>query len=61
MKEFFQLTYKVTGEESQLKPPADESGCGNEGEGSGGAVLSRQLVTLSCVGVGYSNFNRGIM
>ncbi len=57
MKEFFQLKYKVTGEEDKLIPPDEgENECGDEME-----PLSRLLVTLSCVGVGYSNFNRGIM
>lgn len=55
MKEFFQLKYKVTGEEDKLIPPDEgENECGDEME-----PLSRLLVTLSCVGVGYSNFNRG--
>jgi hypothetical protein len=58
MKEFFQLTYKVTGEEETLSAPSDSDA---EGEESEGATLSRLIVTLSCVGVGYSNFNKGIM
>lgn len=60
MKEFFQLTYKVSGEDDQLTVPSNSGGDG-EGEESGGVALSRQLVTLSCIGVGYSNFNKGIM
>ena len=60
MKEFFQLTYKVSGEDDELTI-SSESECGNEREQSEGVTLSRQLVTLSCVGVGYSNFNKGIM
>ena len=51
MKEFFQLTYKVEAEEEE------EGGHGSEGEVS----LSRLVVNLSCVGVGYSNYNRAIM
>lgn len=55
MKEFFNLTYKEVRAEEKLVSPS-ESGCGDEG-----VVLSRLLVTLSCVGVGYSNFSRGTM
>ena len=55
MKEFFQLTYKVEKKEEKLAA-AEESGCGLEGE-----VLTRRIMTLSCLGVGYSNFNKGIM
>ena len=54
LKEFLQLTYKVSGKEEELKPADDE------GEVSG-QKLNRLLVTLSCVGVGYANINRGIM
>ncbi len=53
MKEFLQLTFKVDGKEEELKSPEDSE---EEGE-----TLSRLIVTLSCVGVGYSNFNKGIM
>lgn len=60
MREYFQLTYKVLEEEEKLESPL-EGGRGNEWEESGRVVLSRLLVTLSCVGVGYSNFSRGTM
>ena len=56
MKQFFQLSYKVQRKEEELQA-ADESGRGS----SEGVELSRCSVTLSCVGVGYSNINKGIM
>ena len=49
MKEFLQLTFKVEGKKEELEELED------------GEQLSRLVVTLSCVGVGYSNFNKGIM
>lgn len=52
MKEFLQLTFKVEGKEEELESPE---------ELEDGEQLSRLVVTLSCVGVGYSNFNKGIM
>lgn len=56
MKQFFQLAYKVESSEEELAAASEESGCGSQGE-----VLSRRSVTLSCVGVGYANFSKGIM
>ena len=53
MRDFFQLTYKIESKEQDLQ----ESDKDNGQELS----LRRQIVTLSCVGVGYSNFSKGIM
>lgn len=50
------MTYKVEGKEEELTA-AEESVCGGEDP----TELSRLSVTLSCVGVGYSNFNKAIM
>ena len=62
MKEFFQLTYKVEAEEEELGAVANEEEEEEGGRGSEGEVsLSRLVVNLSCVGVGYSNYNRAIM
>ena len=52
MRDFFQLTYKIESEEQDLQESDDS---GQE------LSLKRQIVTLSCVGVGYSNFSKGIM
>ena len=63
MKEFFQLTYKVVGEEEQLSESESasvEEERRKEVTGTA-ASMNRLLVMLSCVGVGYSNLNRGIM
>ena len=55
MRDFFQLTYKVetTQEELQGERKARE-GEYDDGESDSGHVFSRETVTLSCVGVGYS-------
>ena len=60
MKEFFQLTYKVIGEEEVLGESASVDD-GERRKGEAAVSMNRLLVTLSCVGVGYSNLNRGIM
>ena len=52
MRDFFQVVYKVTVQEEELEP---------SGEGKEEATITRQLVTLSCVGVGFSNFSKGIL
>ena len=52
MRDFFQLTYKIESKEQDLQESDDS---GQE------MSLKRQIVTLSCVGVGYSNFSKGIM
>ena len=59
IKEFFHLVYKIESKEEELGA-VEESGCGSS-EIAEDEVLSRQIVTLSCVGVGYSNFSKGIM
>ena len=38
-----------------------EEEMGDSEDSSDGEIVKRQLVTLSCVGVGYSNFSKGIM
>ena len=54
MRDFFQLTYKIESKEQDLQE--------SESEDNGQELsLKRQIVTLSCVGVGYSNFSKGIM
>ena len=54
MRDFFQITYKIESKEHDLQE-SDDSNDGHE------LSLRRQIVTLSCVGVGYSNFSKGIM
>lgn len=51
MKEFFQLTYKIESREVDLQEVDDEQELG----------IRRHVVTLSCVGVGYSNLSKGIL
>ena len=55
MRDFFQLTCKVetTQEELQGERKVRE-GEDDDGESDSGHVFSRETVTLSCVGVGYS-------
>ena len=53
MRDSFQVVYKVTVQEEELEPSGERGG---EGE-----TINRQLVTLSCVGVGFSNFSKGIL
>ena len=57
MKVFFQLTYRVESKEEELS--GAEGGSGSE-LSEDEEVLSRQIVTLSCIGVGYSNFSKTI-
>jgi len=56
LKEFFQVTFRVETSSEDLKADEDE-----EGALGGVPSITRETVTLSCVGVGYSNFSRGIM
>ena len=58
MRDFFQVVYKVAVQEEELETAGGDSG---EGEGEERETVSRQLVTLSCVGVGFSNYSKGIM
>ena len=51
MRTFFQLTYKIESKEEDLQEMDSEQEIG----------LRRQIVVLSCVGIGYSNFSKGIM
>ena len=55
MRDFFQLVYKVEVKEEVVDTEED----GEEEEERD--TITRQLVTLSCVGVGYSNYSKGIM
>ena len=68
MRDFFQLVYKVEVKEEVVDTEGDgEEGDGVERAGEGrageeeGDTITRQLVTLSCVGVGFSNYSKGIM
>ena len=61
LKEFLQLTYKVVCKEEPFPEEEEEEEESGTVLGAGaGEVLSRLTVTLSCVGVGYSNINRAI-
>ena len=53
MRDFFQLTYKIESKEQDLQESDNDSG--QE------LSLKRQIVMLSCVGIGYSNFSKGIV
>ena len=62
MREFFQLTYKVETTQEELQVDSKErEGEDDDGESDSEHVFSRETVTLSCVGVGYSNFGKGIV
>ena len=62
MRDFFQLTYKVETTQEELQVDSKErEGEDGDGESDSGHVFSRETVTLSCVGVGYSNFGKGIV
>ena len=55
MRDFFQLTYKVETTQEELQGERKErEGEDDDGESDSGHVFSRETVTLSCVGVGYS-------
>ncbi len=54
MKDFFNLMYKVESIDEDIVTDHDDS------EIADGEILSRQIVTISCVGIGYLNFSRGI-
>lgn len=56
MKDFFQLMYKIEVKEDDLELAEDTEDMDREGHS-----LTRQLVTLTCVGVGFSNYSKGIM
>ena len=62
MRDFFQLTYKVETTQEELQVDSEErEGEDDDGESDSVHVFSRETVTLSCVGVGYSNFGKGIV
>ena len=55
MRDFFQLTYKVETTQEELQGERKErEGEDDGGESDSGHVFSRETVTLSCVGLGYS-------
>ena len=45
------MTYKIDCKEQDFQEPGTEHDIS----------LRKQIVTLSCVGIGYSNFSKGIM
>ena len=53
IKDFFQLAYKVEGKVEELGM--------EESNGDSEDCVSRQIVSLSCVGIGFSNFSKGIL
>ena len=60
------VVYKIVAEEEEMSQEGGDSGGreveeGARTEGDDGDVIRRQLVTLSCVGVGFSNVSKGIM
>ena len=62
MRDFFQLTYKVETTQEELQGESKErEEEDDDGESDSGHVFSRETVTLSCVGVGCSNFGKGIV
>ena len=61
MRDFFQLMYKVDVQEEEMQGGEDQEGEDQEGEEEEEDSITRQLVTLSCVGVGFSNYSKGIM
>ena len=66
MRDFFNVVYKIVAEEEEMSQEGGDSGGreveeGARTEGDDGDVIRRQLVTLSCVGVGFSNVSKGIM
>lgn len=56
MKDFFQLMYKIEVKEDDLELAEDVEEVDGERES-----VTRQVVTLSCVGIGFSNYSKGIM
>ena len=58
MRDFFQLMYKVEVKEEVVDTEGDGEEMAGEEERD---TITRQLVTLSCMGVGFSNYSKGIM
>ena len=56
MKDFFQLMYKIEVKEDDLELAEDVGEVDRERES-----VTRQVVTLSCVGIGFFNYSKGIM
>lgn len=56
MKDLFQLMYKIEVKEDDLEL-AEDVGEVDTGRES----VTRQVVTLSCVGIGFLNYSKGIM
>ena len=59
MRVFYQLSYIVEATQEELQGERKErEGEDDDGESDSGHVFSRETLTLSCVGVGYSNFGK---
>ena len=58
MRDFFNLMYKIVVKEEEM---SQTEGGGREEEEEDENIIRRQLVTLSCVGIGFSNVSKGIM
>ena len=54
MRDFFQIMYKVEVKTEDLEGSGED-------EGEEANSITRQLITVSCVGVGFSNYSKGIM
>lgn len=52
IKDFFQVVYKVESSVEEL---------GEDINNDSNDFVSRQVVSLSCVGIGFSNFSKGIL
>lgn len=57
MRDFFQIMYKVEVKEEDMETELEEEEEVEEERDT----ITRQSVTLSCVGVGFSNYSKGIM
>ena len=57
MRNFFQIMYKVEVKTEDLEGSGEDEGEDTEEANS----ITRQLITVSCVGVGFSNYSKGIM
>ena len=61
MRDFFNLMYKIVVKEEEMSQPEGDGREEEEEERTDENIIRRQLVTLSCVGVGFSNVSKGIM
>ncbi len=62
LKQFFQVTFNIQSRKEEIKEDKedvkDSTGLAKM---KAPVELARETVNLSCVGVGYSNFSKGIM